>query len=269
MTTNRCRRRTVTYASRMDRQPDNAVASQIIQYLDRADEYGQRDLIGPAELTQEVVVLSANWQLYVDTAGITGEVRNGVETALDAVAGAGDTVNRELLMALAGRAGDGTEARVASWFITMCWGAGPRENFRVRQWRKALQWEHFTSVLAGTHHQVTQGNLVDAHRGAWMPGTAEAFFTKWLWALGLGGIPGEATPYVLDARVWDSLSALKWWPEGPNKSHRWVDYCQALDRWAEIIQTDRPDWSVSGDRLEQLLFRRSSDGSDFYASAST
>lgn len=253
----------------MDRLSDQAVVERIIEYLDGATEQGHGHLIAATGPTQEVEVPSGQWRDHLKELDLSEPVQRGVHAALDRIAQAGDRVDRSLLTELATRTGNGDDERVALWFATMCWGAGPRENFRVRQWRQALTWGDFTDTLEATQRNVAGGQLAEAHRGAWMPGTGEAFFTKWLWALGLPGIDGAVTPYVLDARVRNSLHAAGWWPQGRGPAARWVEYCTALDRWADDIRTVRTGWSIDGGRLEHMLFERCGDGCDFYSTVSS
>lgn len=248
----------------MEQDGDQAVVSALITYLDEANDTLRDGFVGAAPLTQKISVPSEWWREHIAAMSLSDQVRDGVTLALDGIAEAGDTVNREMLTRLAAGAESGDTARVASWFSTMCWGAGPRNNFRVRQWRRALEEDYFCDVLSDTARRISEGRLYDAHRGGWMRGTGEAFFTKWLWALGLPGVPGDVRPHVLDARVRNSLDAAGW-PDGPNASHRWVEYCTAVGRWADLIQGARPEWTVDGDRVEQILFLRNSGQTDFYS----
>lgn len=253
------------YRAGMESATDQAVVNRIIEFLLPADDDVSGHLTGARELTQPVTVLSEPWLEYVAGMKLSEPVRAGVQGALGHIAAADNEVDRNMLTLLAGEADSGDEARVASWFATMSWGAGPTNNFRVRQWRRSMEQDNFLEVLGATARRVREGRLFDAHRGAWMPGTGEAFFTKWLWALGLPGIPGDVRPHVLDARVWNSLAALGWSPKGRNASYRWVDYCIALDRWADAIRAEQLTWTVDGDGVEQLLFERRRNRTDFYS----
>jgi hypothetical protein len=249
----------------MERATDGAVVARILGYLEQADASASGHLTGARPLDQSVRVRSAWWRDHLADKTFADPVRLGVDAAISCIADAGDTVDRQLLTRLAAESDAGDAARVTSWFTTMCWGAGPTDNFRVRQWRQALEQPYFISVLHDTAQRTGAGQLYEAHRSAWMKGTGEAFFTKWLWALGLAGVPGDVQPHVLDARVWNSLAVLGWWPEGTNASHRWVDYCRALDRWASELRDQQPGWAIDGDHIEQLLFERRNDRTDFHS----
>lgn len=167
-----------------------------------------------------------------------------------------DAANRAVLSELSAECDASDAARVACWVAVMCWGAGPRNNHRLRQWTQALD-PSLGGQLKRSRTDLLEDRPADAYWHAKMLGVGEAFLTKWLWAIGLSQPDLKpATPAVLDSRVWNTLARLGWWPVGRNKGYRWADYCAALTRWSDLLNSAEPGWSVDSDRLEQLLFDR-------------
>lgn len=212
---------------------------------------------GRGDLKQSVKASHEHWRDAVRPRQMVGDVEEGVDDALRRIEEAGDVVDRVLLKDLASKAGESPSAGVASWFTTMCWGAGPQNRVRLRQWTRALERPNLGEALGRTHQQISGGDLVLSYWGLRsLPGLGEAYLTKWLWALGLPQDSMDVRPYVLDARVWKVLRQLPWFPEGRNRAERWVDYCRTLDSWGALVSEQHKDWVADGDCLEQLMFDR-------------
>lgn len=227
-----------------------------VEYLSKHSDRRSWATKGRDDLRQCVAAPHDHWRDVVGRHRLVGDAEGGVQEALRRIDVAGDLIDRALLTDLASKAGE-SSARVASWFTTMCWGAGPRNRARLRQWARALERPTLVEVLDRTHEHVARGDLVQAYWGSRsLPGSGEAYWTKWLWALGLAQDSMEVRPYVLDARVWKVLRRLPWSPEGGNQAERWVDYCRTLDVWGELVNERHKDWRVDGDCLEQLMFDR-------------
>ena len=235
-----------------------------LEYLDGAANNGRAWAYDGTPLHQPVNVPSGHWRTFADGLTMAADIRAGVLAAVEAIGNSNDVVDRSALTKLAADAGAGPSDLVSCWFTVMCWGAGPRDQIRLRQWTRALSAEGFIEALDHSRTSLLAGDLPKAYRQSKLPGVGESFLTKWLWALGLPSGTSTVRPYVLDQRVWAVASALGWSPDGKNPSVRWANYCDALDRWARTINLQRPGWRVDGDRLEQLMFDRSKQGMHFY-----
>lgn len=226
------------------------------RYLSSGPGQQRRWAFENVPLQMKVEMPVEHWRANLAKCEIASSVRSGVEAALEAAQDRCEVVTRSDLMALSAAATDSNSA-VTAWLTTMCWGAGPRDKFRLRQWREALCLDDLPERLLRTIALVGDGDLVAAHRTAHLPGCAESYFTKWLWACGLpparrAGI----VPLVYDDRVKKVLSQLGALPSGKNAAHRWVNYCSNVAEWAEHLNGGHPGWAATADTLEQLLFER-------------
>lgn len=244
---------------------DHAVVAHLRSYLSEAAAHDRSWAIGLEPLKQRVSVQSDEWRERTALLDLGDEVRRGVEQALDGIAAQQNFVDRSLLTTYALAAADSEAALVRCWFCVMTWGAGPQNRSRLRQWTRALPSPRLIKALARSRAELVGGRPCDAYKTSMgLPGLGEAYLTKWLWVLGLGGVVGPPQPYVLDNYVWQSLNRLGWSAQGRNQAARWVDFCQAVDRWAHQLADQEPHWHIDGDRVEQLLFDRNGRGVHFY-----
>ena len=235
------------------------------RYLAEARTHDREWVTDAKPLRQPVTVKSASWRLFLAGRDLHPEVRSGADLALDLIAGSGDLVDRALLTTMSAEVGSSPERSAACWFAVMCWGAGPQNRSRLRQWARAMPAPGFVRALDESYLRYRSGDLVGAYRWSLMPGVGEAYATKWLWVLGLADPAEGVVPHVLDARVWAVLRRLRWQPTGGNRPERWVNSCQVLASWAHELGTRRPDWHLDGDRLEQLMFDRRTGGQTFHS----
>jgi len=112
--------------------------SQIGRYLTAEHSHGRAWVFNGDPLIQKVTVHTEQWSALVTRRDLEGATLSGVMQALTAIRIRGGFVDRALLTDLALRADDSGTSRVACWFATMCWGAGPRQRSRLRQWVRAL-----------------------------------------------------------------------------------------------------------------------------------
>jgi len=246
-----------------------ASGSEVVEtlrtYLEEADEHGRRWAIDPAPLVLRVTVDPDQWRGPFRELDLADVVRDGIDQALDDIAEQDSSVDRVLLAFYAATAGDSSTALVRCWFAVMAWGAGAQNRSRLRQWTRALPRPELVDALERSRMSLLDGQHVDAYKTTLaLPGLGEAYLTKWLWALGLAENVPDPQPYILDARVWQSLDRLGWRPDGRNRAQRWVDFCVSVERWAKELAERRPGWTIDGDDVEQLLFDRGTDGRHFY-----
>ena len=246
--------------------PVDAAVTYLRQYLDAAAAHGRSWVIDPAPLTQSIEVHSEHWRDGIESLELDDDVRAGIEQALQDVAARGDHVDRSLITAYAQAAGDSPAALVRCWFAVMAWGAGPQNRSRLRQWVRAIPTAGFVEALEQSHTELAAGRHAAAYTTIRaLPGLGEAYLTKWLWALGLGGGVPDPQPYILDNYVWQTLNRLGWSAQGRNNAERWVDFCRTTEGWADQVAEAHPDWHIDGGRVEQVLFDRGRYGTHFYA----
>jgi hypothetical protein len=175
-------------------------------------------------------------------------------------------VTRDALAALSECASRSTDDAITAWLTTMCWGSGPRNKWRLRQWNQALSLTDLPERLMATVTLVENGDLVAAYRSAKLPGCGESYFTKWLWVCALPTARQPATvPLIYDNRVDVVLRLLDARPAGPNQPERWLAYCAELADWATELNDRHPGWTIDSERLEHLMFERGgNDGHCLY-----
>lgn len=128
----------------------------------------------------------------------------------------------------------------ALFAATMAWGWG-RQRFGPKNIAAALAEPQLQKRLEDSADLVSAGKLGEAYdllsnEDTRLPGVGEAFFTKWLWAVGLALNPcPEPVPLILDSKVWNSIRALPWRPPGGRRStsrpwsaraERYLAYCR-------------------------------------------
>ena len=92
---------------------------------------------------------------------------------------------------------------------------------------QGLAFPGLVDVLADTLATVRDGDLHNAHAGFKVPGTSEAFFTKWLWVAALGS--QARLPLILDSRVLVTLRRIHGssWAR-PRGTRGYVEYVDAM-----------------------------------------
>jgi hypothetical protein len=231
--------------------------ARLLEYLELSDAVDRGWVHSGPPQTQRVKVVSAEWRDYVDKLDAPMTIRSGMTAALDQIEGAGDKVDRQRLDELASGDLSDTSHLACSWFTVMCWGAGPQDRSRLRQWKKAPAWTGFGDALERSKDLCLSGDPVAAYRATKaMPGVGQAFLTKWLWLLGLAPSESDFRGYVLDDKVWKVIKPLGWTLVGNNEAERWVNFSRTLDAWAQTINAGHREWKVDGDRLEHLMFER-------------
>jgi hypothetical protein len=142
---------------------------------------------------------------------------------------------------------------------------GKRNARLLPGFRKALGHPNLVATLRTTADLVRKGRPGDAYvrwAEANIPGLGEAFFTKWLYAVGLHGVePLALQPLVLDGNVWRSLRRLGWSSERAS-GFRYRDtpaagycaYLAACRRWAHALA--EPCGCVTAEAVEHWFFVR-------------
>jgi hypothetical protein len=174
----------------------------------------------------------------------------------------GGSVSREDLARLA--AMGPTRIALRRLFVaSLIWGLGKKNGRMLPGFRVALEHPGLDRALASSARLIRDGRPGDAYQ-LWersrIPGLDEPFFTKWLYAAGLAGVPeGSLKPLVLDANVWRSLGVLGWSSERVSGFKRrtmpaagYCAYLAAASRWASALSTSGVP--VSAEDIERFLF---------------
>jgi hypothetical protein len=184
-------------------------------------------------------------------------------TVLDLPQQLGGLISRTDLLALATNGTGRTELR-RLFVACLIWGTGTSNARLLPGFTRACGHRDLDRALTGTSRLIRKGRPGDAYE-LWeqygVPGLDEPFFTKWLFAAGLAGVPdGYLKPLVLDTRVWKSLGALGWSSEQASGFKRrgspaaaYCAYLAAADRWAHGLSTKRA--VVTSEDIELFLFR--------------
>lgn len=172
--------------------------------------------------------------------------------------GHGASVDRSCLAELASQLGtDHADGHVRLFTATMIWGSGTRNGRGPRNTCRALRAPSLAATLRLSAALVTHEDFASAYVAARLPGVGPAFFTKWLWAVGLAR-PRPPRPLILDSLVWASLARLGWNSRDAAGSSRWADryvaYVSTMHRWATQLDAKLP-----ADRLEYFRFQRRRD----------
>ena len=150
-----------------------------------------------------------------------------------------DAISRSDLVTAIGETDWQIDADVSRVFVlVMMWGSGTRNGRGPRYTATALRSPHAVDHLRHARHLLEQGDIpaaYDVHRN--VEGLGPAFHTKWLWLVGRAA-GTRPQPLILDARVWASLSELRWSSlaaAGGDRrgGHRYLAYLQACERWAQ------------------------------------
>ena len=146
----------------------------------------------------------------------------------------------------------------------MMWGRGPKNGRLMPKFEKVATHERFEGILLETRELILKGKPAEAYQ-AWInsgvSGIRESFFTKWFFVCGLDSRSDGLQPFVLDIRVWKSLSAIGWSSKRQTgKKYRkapaeaYGAYLVALQVWAGQLSSDSAQ--ISPLQVEQLLFRQ-------------
>ncbi|WP_436793485.1 hypothetical protein [Actinospongicola halichondriae] len=235
---------------------DDEAINRVERYLLR-ENHDRQWAVDGSPLVLQVTASAASWRTTLDPGSLPPVMRDGTLLALEQIAAGGDVVTRDMLARLSSTMSD-DRSMVACWVATMCWGAGPRNRPRLRQWSRSLSGASTAAVLRSSADELLHGKPEDAYRRMTsLPGVGEAYHTKWLWAVGLGADSTlQPTPLIRDSRVDKTLRDLQWWPEARGAAARWVRLCDALGEWADELGRRHPTWTVEAEHIEQLLFDR-------------
>jgi hypothetical protein len=162
-------------------------------------------------------------------------------------------VTREVLVDLSAAATDDASL-VQAWVATMMWGSSLTNGRGPWRTAQGLAFPGLTDVLATTLTAVRDGDLETAHARFRVPGSGEAFFTKWLWVSGLG--TAAQAPLILDLRVLTTLRHLHGedWSR-PRGASGYRSYVTAMHDAAAALAPTYPN--LTAEKLEWLLFDRS------------
>jgi hypothetical protein len=169
-------------------------------------------------------------------------------------------VMRADLVALARIAAGGVhDDRVRLMVATMVWGAGKEDGRRPRLTAKGLRDRKLARVLEDSAANVGAGRLRDAWNSCVpLDGWGEAYFTKWLWAVGLGCQKLPITPLIYDDRVKWALALVALNIRGGYRhgdAGDYEDYISLLHDVAGDLR-DGGFAQVNAEKLEWLLFDR-------------
>lgn len=170
-------------------------------------------------------------------------------------------IDRPFLQQLSIAARNTRDAVVRLWLATMIWGfvgdnRGPDRVVR------ALSIGLTTAIARlGTSFQlIDQGRLDSAYfhccrrGGSYLDGIGRSFFTKWLWAVGLGMPESAVQPLPQDDRVRNTARTLgpAWRFVGRNEAARYVDFCALA---AAVANHLTPTYGTTdAEKVEYALF---------------
>ena len=235
----------MTYATRTDGS-DEAIVDYLINNHGAAIQ-------GTSQGTVEFT--ASTWRNW-----LSGTVEEEVLTVLDELHG---SVSRGDLRRLALQA-IGTLGLRRLFLAAMTWGRGKRNGRMLPGFKKAFAHPALDGTLASTCNLIREGlpgEAYDVWRAAEIPGLGEAFFTKWFFVCGMGGVPNTCMDaLVLDRRVWRSLRVLGWgsWrASGVRRVHgraaAFCAYLKALQTWATVMTIK--GHATTAEQLEIFLFQ--------------
>ncbi len=145
---------------------------------------------------------------------------------------------------------DHADGHVRLFTATMIWGSGTRNGRGPRNTCRALRAPSLAATLQRSAALVTHEDFASAYVAARLPGVGPAFFTKWLWAVGLarprpagtaGTPPGPAGGLIATSPTSAPCIA------GPPSSTRrfpptgWSTSCTSADGTRSSDDTPEPD----------------------------
>jgi hypothetical protein len=251
------------------RPDDGSVVGLIERYLDdRAHEKVRSWVLGSEPLVQRVELDIEAWRKRfseIQPPLSPGPTLDGLDAALSEINRNAGMSRSDLERFSMNMTSPADAARL--WVATMCWGSKNPRLWRLTQWVNSVKdgladqlYRMLTQSQpeSGVGEQETFGGLTAMYWASRrLDGVGESYGTKWLWALGLDS--GRDFPFhllVLDRRVHDCLKLLGWRPSGESADRRYVDFCKAASRWADMLNIRIADANCDPYRIEQLLFDR-------------
>lgn len=202
------------------------------------------------DLLKRVKIYPKTWSRWINQADING--LDWFDASQDEV-----TVERQDLVGLASAiiADESTVTLRRLFVATMMWGSGPWNGRGPRNTSLALADGRLNRTLKETHNLVINGQPGEAYARFMANRVGPSFFTKWLWATGLGS-DLEVVPLVLDQRVWASLGALGWDSRAAAngsrlRKDRYRAYLYTCAQWA----ADAPTTFSGPEDVENVLFQ--------------
>ncbi|MBL1114667.1 hypothetical protein JK364_20035 [Streptomyces sp. 110] len=190
----------------------------------------------------------STWRPRLEPYGAAHVLDIGVES----VSGrSGDRlISRGDLVDLRDHVGDDPDGLRDLFVAVMIWGSGTTNGRGPRYTEAALSDARLPAVLRTTRQSVRSGDLSGAYRQFVLNGVGRSFFTKWFAAVD-DRDAGCDRALILDARVFHSLNAHKWFSwEAAGTRHwptRYATYVSTMHEWASFL-------GVTANRLEWLLF---------------
>jgi hypothetical protein len=150
---------------------------------------------------------------------------------------------------------------VRLWVATMIWGfvgdnRGPGRVVRALGGGLAT----VAPRLQASVQWIDQGNLMMAYSyclpngGSYLAGIGRSFFTKWLWAVGLGLTEPATRPLPQDDKVRTTATQLgpAWKFVGRNEGVRYRDYCELAEAVAGHLAPNHG--ALDAEKVEYTLF---------------
>lgn len=138
------------------------------------------------------------------------------------------------------------------------WGSGTSNGRGPWRTAQGLKQPDLPDVLRTTAQRVAEGDLGAAYTGFKVPGSGEAFFTKWLWATSLGQ-SDQHRALIFDARVQETLRRLMEGAEGWRERRGAKGYAGYVSLLHSAARELKPTFGgIDPERLEWLMFDRTS-----------
>ena len=172
-------------------------------------------------------------------------------------------VDRKLLHQLASAAHQSGKPcdLVSLWVATRMWGSGTSNGRGPLNTARGLTSKSLLPVLEGTASALWNGftgaNITNAYGLFVLPGSREAFFTKWFWALALDDPNPQLRPLILDLRVRQTVRKLLngvqgWTP--PRGRAGYIRYLQLMDAATQNLAASFSH--LDSEKLEWLFYDR-------------
>jgi 8-oxoguanine DNA glycosylase-like protein len=250
------------------------LASVVLQFLEASTAHGS--IVGSAEpLRRDVRIRVGTWRRWLtpdapldrrgyhgplppERAEIAGELlndpqrRDGNELHID----------RPFLAELSAHVRKEESAcnLMRLWLAAMMWGSGTTNGRGPWRTYEGLRSPELPRILERTAASAAAGDVVFAYRGCDIRGSAEPFFTKWLWALGLA-LERRPRMLVLDRRVRGTLLHALWNSNGwksPQGAPGYLQYLELMEDATARIASGSGLAAFDSEKLEWLLFDESS-----------
>lgn len=249
---------------------DRELASDAIAQFLNADDASRKQLKSTSAPPRPVEILRRSWDPWLRDGGRPGttsyvgpldparvaaaaDAMKGLTARDPARLGADLEIDRSHLLDLSRRAAKSNARRcVTLWVAAMVWGSGTLNG--RGPWRTAQGLAHVElgPILVASHQHLRAGEIAEAYEvAATIPGSAEASFTKWLWAAALGLPDLQPSPLVLDHRLRRSLATLDVRPQ--HNAAGYVDYLRAADLAATKLRRSHGYKAATAEKVELLL----------------